>query len=416
MSFIGWLDHSEAEQRQVRELLQLFADKGTVDDLGIGTIRDAISNQLFPGTSIIQTRARYFLFIPWIFQRAESKHRHELVVRSELSERKLIEALRQAKDQDGLIGRQAGKDVRTLPSAIYWTGLAAYGIFLQPGLTRSQYGRAARNGPPVLDPEDELAERSPSYWHRALPHPPDGFFDFASADFHLTRDEATWLSERVLSTEPRRGPNLLGSYVRQLQSNAAVPTETFWAEPLPDDVSDDIRSLVHHAERFSCAVQGASLLYNLMLRFERADAAKDDPEQVDALTSDLKLWADGAKAVDLPAWCNDLQSFWGLIKRRTRIPLSTQTFVEGWCSLLRTQPLRDIAKNAEAQALVRSRELQHKRSQARFNNPSRLRSWNGDSGLTPLEFRWSQVRRFLLDLSTGLHGAQAGKAGADAAH
>ncbi len=52
-------------------MLQLFSDKGTVDDLGIGTVRDAISNSLFPGTSVIQTRARYFLFVPWLFRRAE---------------------------------------------------------------------------------------------------------------------------------------------------------------------------------------------------------------------------------------------------------------------------------------------------------------------------------------------------------
>lgn len=51
MSFIGWLDHSEEEQLQVRKLLKLFEEKGTFDDLGIGTVRDAISNRLFPGTS-----------------------------------------------------------------------------------------------------------------------------------------------------------------------------------------------------------------------------------------------------------------------------------------------------------------------------------------------------------------------------
>src|SRR5262249_27419508 len=140
MSFIGWLDYSDAEQRQVRELLAMFADRGTVDDLGIGTIRDAISNRLFPGTSVVQTRARYFLFIPWVFQRAESRNRDQLVARAEIMERRLIEALLESKDQVGLIGRQAGKDVQTLPSAIYWTGLAEYGIFLQPGLKRSQYG------------------------------------------------------------------------------------------------------------------------------------------------------------------------------------------------------------------------------------------------------------------------------------
>jgi hypothetical protein len=69
-SFIRWLDHSEEDQRRIRELMKLFSVSDTVDDLGIGTIRDGISNALFPGTSIIQTRARYFLFVPWIFRHA----------------------------------------------------------------------------------------------------------------------------------------------------------------------------------------------------------------------------------------------------------------------------------------------------------------------------------------------------------
>ena len=57
VSTISWLDHSEVDQRRVREMLRLFSDKDTVDDLGIGTVRDAISNSLVPGTSVIQTRA-----------------------------------------------------------------------------------------------------------------------------------------------------------------------------------------------------------------------------------------------------------------------------------------------------------------------------------------------------------------------
>jgi hypothetical protein len=122
-SFVSWLDHSEEDQRRVREMLQLFSDKDTVDDLGIGTVRDAISNSLFPGTSIIQTRARYFLFVPWLFRRAERNHADQLVAKATDMERKLIESLRAGGDLAGLIGVEAGKNVRTLPSSIYWSGL-----------------------------------------------------------------------------------------------------------------------------------------------------------------------------------------------------------------------------------------------------------------------------------------------------
>ncbi len=97
-SFVSWLDHSEKDQQQVRGMLKLFSEKDTVDDLGIGTVRDAISNSLFPGTSIIQTRARYFLFIPWLFRRAEKQHPEQLVAKATDMERKLIDALRSGGD------------------------------------------------------------------------------------------------------------------------------------------------------------------------------------------------------------------------------------------------------------------------------------------------------------------------------
>ena len=71
MSALTWLDSSERERRSVLELVSALTEPGTLDELGIGTIRDTIADRLFPGTSTIQTRARYFLFIPWILQIVE---------------------------------------------------------------------------------------------------------------------------------------------------------------------------------------------------------------------------------------------------------------------------------------------------------------------------------------------------------
>jgi hypothetical protein len=404
MSFIGWLDHSEAEQRQIRDLLQMFTDRDTVDDLGIGTVRDAISNCLFPGTSVTQTRARYFLFIPWIFRRAESKHPKQILDRSDAMERKLIGSLLEAEDQDGLIGRQVGKDIRTLPSALYWSGLSSYGIFLQPRLTRSRYALSARN-PPSTQFEEELAERSSSFWHRGIPTEPDGFFDFTGADFALTKDEASWLSERVLSTEQFRGPNLIGGYVRDLQSAPPALAESFWKGPLPQDTPDDLKSMVHHAERFSAAVESAAILYNLMLREKRNDVDHGDDKQVKPLRERLDECAERAQSINLSDWASDLTPFWAQVTSRYRVPALTKSFIDKWCVLLAEQHLKPLADNAAARSLIHNREVQHKKAQARFANPARLRDWSGESGLAPLEFRWTQVKRFLTDISNGLHGS-----------
>ena len=59
----------------MRQAVALFSEKDTRDELGLGTIRDAISNALFPGTSVIQTRLRYVLFVPWVYQALERNKR-----------------------------------------------------------------------------------------------------------------------------------------------------------------------------------------------------------------------------------------------------------------------------------------------------------------------------------------------------
>src|ERR687888_252692 len=70
-SSFTWLDYSEHERRKMLDTLELFGERTTRDELGLGGIRDAFADQLFPGTSTIQTRAKYFLFIPWIYLRLE---------------------------------------------------------------------------------------------------------------------------------------------------------------------------------------------------------------------------------------------------------------------------------------------------------------------------------------------------------
>lgn len=57
---IGWIDFSKSDRDKVLGVIQLFAEQTAMDELGIGTVRDAFANIFFPGTSTIQTRAKYF--------------------------------------------------------------------------------------------------------------------------------------------------------------------------------------------------------------------------------------------------------------------------------------------------------------------------------------------------------------------
>jgi hypothetical protein len=407
-SFIGWLDHSEEDQRRIREMLQFFSDKGTVDDLGIGTVRDAISNALFPGTSIIQTRARYFLFLPWIFRRAERRHPHQLVAKASDMERTLIGALKEGGDHAGLIGVDAGRNVRTLPSAIFWGGLIRYGIFLAPSLTVRQYGRHVARGLVAADPEDEIGDRAPAFWQREIPDAPPGFFNFTSANFELTREEAEWLSERVISSDRSvRRESLLTALIKDLRRGRSLSNaDAVWDATLPTEATEGITHLVHHAERFSCAVHGAALLYNLELAEARRTAGREETGATseDDYRTRLDEWRADAHRVGVAAWAARIDDFWDcLLDHGARIPPQTVRFIDDWARFLATDASL-IASSVTARALVHDRELEHKRGQARLANRKRLDEWAGDAGTVPLTFRWSQVQRMLTDLQDGLQG------------
>ncbi|MES1951928.1 hypothetical protein S4A8_13785 [Salinisphaera sp. S4-8] len=52
-SALSWLDFDHAARERSQALLAFFNEPGTRDELGIGNIRNALADQLFPGTSTI---------------------------------------------------------------------------------------------------------------------------------------------------------------------------------------------------------------------------------------------------------------------------------------------------------------------------------------------------------------------------
>ena len=72
-STLSWIDYDQTARERTLRILSLFHERDSRDELGLGGIRDSFADQFFPGTSTIQTRLRYMLFIPWIYKRLEEK-------------------------------------------------------------------------------------------------------------------------------------------------------------------------------------------------------------------------------------------------------------------------------------------------------------------------------------------------------
>jgi hypothetical protein len=146
-----------------------------------------------------------------------------------------------------------------------------------------------------------------------------------------------------------------------------------------------------------------------MLAEERlgTDLEPTDGTSIDNYRLRLDEWTATATRIRLAAWAGRIADFWDcVLDNRVHIPHETQIFLNGWAHLL-VEDLRHLTTSAAARSLIRDREIQHKRGQARLANKKRLREWTGDAGTRPLVFRWPQVQRMLTDIADGLDRPQA---------
>jgi hypothetical protein len=385
-STFTWLAHDEAERRRMQEAVELFREQGTLDDLGIGSVRDAFSNLLFPGTSVLHTRARYFLFIPWIYRRLEQEgvRSREVAARARRYEIRLIEALRAGGETRGVIGERARLELKQLPSEAYWSGLGAFGFRLFHG-TQDQYHRSfdgyrqlVRSAPRVSDDEDPVASIYRN-WHPTLDDLAaecPGFLE--RAEFALSLDEGAFVRELILRHASK-------SFMALVTASGAPSSVAYaWLHPRVAAAPRVLQRQLELAATFSGVMHGAALLYNLML----AQRRQFDP-LVDELTTRLEQWDD---SLDAGAAEMDWIEFWEIASDgNPRISSGTRLFVEGWFG--RALALgAGVADDARTRVMIERRERQTKHAQARLSNPRRLETWTAPVGMGRLDYRWSVVQ------------------------
>lgn len=403
-SSLAWLDSSREDQQRMRELIGMFTDKETLDELGIGRIRDAFSDLLFPGTSTLQTRARYLLIVPWCYQAAERKRLTGVRLTSKVAEneRVVIGTLKKAGATDGLIGRVAGVAVKTLPSTIYWTALARYGIRRGEDGTSWLAAETAGNAE-----ADELAERSAGMWHPTVPPMPSEFPWKLPGGLDLPEPEARWLRDRMLVGA---SGSLLGHLLEH--SQRPIPDSTGpWDDPAAAGVDNKPADVLHHADMFSLAIEGATLLYQLLVaeRYESEGLTKvEDP--VDRQRARLARWADDVehRAAVLRHW--DRDDMWRTVAEENRnIDANPvlRRFVDTWIYAVVGGAARSVADNDRLRDLVAWREKSLKRAQSRLVNDRMLRGWTGGTAYPRLVFRWPNVRRLVTDIKDGLEQGTA---------
>ena len=157
-------------------------------------------------------------------------------------------------------------------------------------------------------------------------------------------------------------------------------------------------------------LHGAQLRYNRLL-VERArnlgnhvdDAALDELEA--AWVKEMTERSD-----EVTAWARDFGGFVTVIRHAGgRISPSTRAFYQAWIDAAAKDPAEAYSDDRLAD-LVREREQQLKRQNARLLKSEALTRWNGALfGAGRLDYRWRVAQRHLLDCAQAL-GSRNGHA------
>jgi len=400
-STFGWVDFAEQDRQRMADVIHLLREQDTRDELGLGSVRDAFANLLFPGTSTVQTRAKYMLFVPWIYLRHEKRQTpsKDIASKARSDELDLIEALLDSGDTEGVIGKDARRKLQRLPSSIYWSGLGTWGIRLFNG-SRAQYHRyldvfyrRRKQQYRQLKYEGEHAViRTAENWDPGRPDPPDGFP--RRATLTLTKEEAEYLHDRIVTN---CGQSLLAFLV-----DRAAPTEVpfVWMHPELAQFPQRLRLQVEHARKFSEVMHGAALLYNLMLGEK---SGRED--EVTKYRDKLVEWSENIRSrkAALTRW--DRRDFWEtVVSEGARIPLRTRRFVDRWINLvLESEDVAALSTDEMARSLIYDREVALKQNRARLQNQRALELWSGAAGAGQLDYRWSAVvNRIVNDILLGM--------------
>lgn len=400
-SSLTWLDHDAAARERSHRLLEMFKESDTRDELGIGAIRDSIADQLFPGTSVIQTRLRYALIVPWLFMQLEdrlmSSAKFPKVARqAELDLSRLLSAT----DEKGVFGRSAGDQLKRLASSVYWAGMGSWGIRVHHG-TQQDYFRQIESIYTVRarrlrkDDGDWLDPHKGTTWHPALRHLlPEGFPDIVN--LQLSRDESLFIREQWRKTHPNSLLAWLAFDVKSLDSN--MKADAPWMHPRQEQFPVLMRNLVEHGRQFSALIAGAALVYNL--RLCEVDGRQDS---VELYKQHLREWSDRWLSTGLKSW--SVEDFWASVDGKGHsISSRTRSFVGEWLRILKESG-GQIVGSGPARALIERREQDMKGARSRFTNHAARKQWGGASGLVPLTYRWGITSVFLGDLANGLEAA-----------
>lgn len=394
---IGWVLFSRKDVAAAEQALRAD-EQGVRDEIGFLALHQALADRFFPGTSVLHTRLRYALFVPWLMLHAQGDTK-----RLRESSLRLTQQLAAA-NESGIIGQRIlpREPVQT-PSMIYWSALGRWDI-LQPRMdgivpTRDQVMKrialAAKNSASnrlEIDGE-RIAEAEASPFVR-LPEPPAGFLrDTDTLNFNLLEREKKFLRDKLMAVlRDDKKQSLLGRLAEQ--SVDVSESDAAWHVTVQQAADEEDKRYLKLAQQASSlAGIGRAVYAALVEKVKNQDDGTKEKKYWELLGAMCEEHHQMAVALDLQTLQTALPN---LPSSLLCILGKTKEWLGGQRKSL--NGLGEIYCDVEVQRKGRKARLGPsegaKRRRAEWNTPQMPYP-----KAEPLHYRWFRVRQLLNDLN-----------------
>jgi len=412
MTGLGWIHFSDTTRRQVLKIIDLLGEAGAIDELGIGVVRNAFSNEMFKGVTTIMTRARYFYVVPYLMidylrgkqrepvssymNKAEMGLLEELTSHSENPEQDRIIGHTIA-SRNNAIGRRKDELVRK-PSEIYWGGIREYRLFkkdhsfrqLCDAIDKGSYVNKSKDN---RGSENESGDDNPDFekWSEIFDVPYQSSWNRQS--MNLTQVEAEHLRGQIIQSQEGKflarileNPDWIEEFLALDEFSQILDTYFY------KQLEGRIQKIIKTASQFWELLYGAHIRYNILIQ--------DRPIQSGDLSFQEKweAWVD--KLDNDFNWDEFDRSFlWEISDKPNPVKSGTRQFVDTWLNIIQIKKYHSDLPALDD--LVRRQEEHNKKDRSKLRN-THTDVYKGWVGIDRLEYRLGYVQVIVNDIAKSL--------------
>lgn len=401
MSSFGFTYLSRKALGQAEQLM-FGGTAGVRDEVGFLIVHQRYADHFFPGTSVLHTRLRYALLIPWIYQSLRTKRpapkdfaqafadlEHELTGRL-----KFVED--EGGEKDGVIGGEVfPRTISQPPAYVYWTALAKWGLIGtrpdgRPWSRTDMAKLLSSSGRRGLHDDDGKPFEAVAWPISAMIDCPSNWDGDGKLTLELSRSEQRFLAGKlraVRSPADPSEPSLLSKLVGKPLDGA----DHCWDEEILALAGKEAFMLKRAGQAAALSAIGRAVYAAQVETLKETRDKRPQPNLHRAALSDvLDQWAKLATRLDMDLFLSEMG----------RLPSAVESVLKeswAWVRSASKDPMQLLEAYTRA-------EISRKSDRARLADNQfgvdRRMEWQGErhGSPDPLHFRWGNVKRLLRDL------------------